>query len=357
MKRYVPTGTSTSGGIAHVDFWRDTNLDRQVAVKFIQASGEHRRLLDELNALQRIRSKHVVEVFDVVYVDPGARMGIVEEYIDGENIEARLGKVTPDGEFLRLAFQMASGLRDIHAEGVVHRDIKPSNMLLDKEGILKIIDFNLARPTKDARTQGFVGTRGYAAPEQYAFDDVEFSHKVDIYALAVTLYSLLTGPELPALLNSRPPKPDEWKAKGGGFAGLGLKLDTNLLKILDDSLSDDPSSRPDAADIASRLERVILYSKHRALFAMENGSTFELHSGQTQVSLQHPANFGKLIVGYDYLDFRVLSAAGEVYVNNIPLTQGSLLPQSCVLALGGPARRALERMFVTMDVSHPEVVL
>ena len=71
------TGATLAGGIGTVVVCTDTNLDRKVAIKFVQPGGEHRRLLDELAALQRIRSKHVVQIFDVDHFDSGPRMGII----------------------------------------------------------------------------------------------------------------------------------------------------------------------------------------------------------------------------------------------------------------------------------------
>ena len=154
MDRYVPTGRSTKGGLGEVVLCTDRNLGRKVVIKY---GNEHHRLLDELAALQRIRSKHVVEIFDVMYERASARMGIVEEFIDGEELTSKLGTIQPDDRFVHLLYQLASGLADIHEVGIVHRDIKPSNVLVDADQILKIIDFNLARLTDDANTSGFVG--------------------------------------------------------------------------------------------------------------------------------------------------------------------------------------------------------
>ncbi len=355
--RYVPTGSSAAGGFGSVIFCHDANLDRQVAVKFIQASGEHRRLLDELAALQQIRSKHVVEIFDVAHFGPRSEMGIVMEYIDGSELTALSGTVAPDNQFLRLLFQMASGLADIHAVDVVHRDIKPSNILVDAEGILKIIDFNLARPADESRTSGFVGTRGYAAPELYVDGDVEFNNKIDVYAFAITAYALLCGQPLPDELRARPPRPSQWKAAGGGFSSLPFPLDRELVRLLDNALDEDPALRPTASEILSRVERLLLHGRHRALFTNEAGHKFELHNGQPRVAFKHRAGLGALSIVYDSLDFRVQTVSGEVWVNNIRPSPGALLPACCVIGLGDPSRKAWDRMFITMDLSHPEVVL
>ena len=357
MTRYSPTGSSAEGGIGSVVFCHDKNLDRKVAVKVLQRGGEHRRLLDELAALQRIRSKHVVEIFDVTYFDRGATMGIVEEYIEGDDLDKRLGAMRSSEEFLRLLYQMSAGLADIHAVGVVHRDIKPSNMRIDGEGILKIIDFNLARPKSDAETKGFVGTRGYAAPELYSDDQVTFGTSVDVYALGVTAYALLKGSDLPADLRGRPPRADAWKSASGGFAGLNTGMDSELVRLLDACLEEDPSKRPTASEISGRAQRMLLHGKHRALFATEDGRRFEVHAGRPRVALKHPASLGQVTIAYDNLDFKVVEVDGEVWANNMQVTRGMRLPACCVIALGGPNRRASDRMFVTMDESQPEVVL
>jgi eukaryotic-like serine/threonine-protein kinase len=354
VSRYVTTGATIAGGIGNVDVRTDKNLDRKVAIKFVQPGGEHRRLLDELAALQRIRSKHVVQIFDVDYFNPGSRMGIVEEFIKGDSLETVLGRVTVENGFLRLLYQAATGIADIHAVGIIHRDIKPSNMLVDSESILKIIDFNLSRSENDAHTVGFVGTPGYAAPELYAPGHVAFDTAVDVYALGVTAWALIHGKKLPQELTSKPPRPDMWKATSGGFGALP-GLDAELALLLDACLEVSPSDRPTAAQVACRAARLLLQGKHRALF-VGAVKPFELDGSNPRVRLQDDRR-GSMIIEYDGLDFRATSVTGEVWANNIQLTAGSTLPDCCVIALGGPHRHAWDRVFITMDVSHPEVVL
>jgi serine/threonine-protein kinase len=353
VSRYVTTGATVAGGIGAVVICTDKNLDRKVAIKFVQPGGEHRRLLDELATLQRIRSKHVVQIFDVEYFKPGSRMGIVEEFIEGNSLETILSTITVEDGFLRLLYQAATGIADIHAVGIVHRDIKPSNMLVDQEGILKIIDFNLSRFEDDAHTVGFVGTPGYAAPELYAPWHVVFDAAVDVYALSVTAWALVHGEKLPEDLASKPPRPDMWKAISGGFGALP-GLDTELARLLDACLEVSPSDRPTAAQVARRAARLLLHGKHRALF-LGAEKPFELDVSNPRVNLKDPR--GSMIIEYDGLDFRATSVTGEVWANNIQLVAGTTLPDCCVIALGGPHRRATDRVFITMDVSQPEVVL
>lgn len=353
MSRYVLEGTRAAGGLGTVVVYEDTNLDRKVAVKFV--NGDHRRLLDELAALQRIRSKHVVEIFDVEFFKPGNQMGIVEEFIEGADLTDQVGKITPGHSFVRLIYQLATGLADIHAVGVIHRDIKPANVRVDREGILKIIDFNLARRRDDAHTQGFMGTRGYAAPELYGNDTVAFDEKVDVYALGVTAWALLHGARLPAELQNLPPRPEVWKANGGGFSVAQGVVDAELLSLLLACISEDPDGRPTAAAVAERGGRVLLRGRHRALFVDEMGRAIELEAGKSTAKLT--GSHGTVTIKYDGLDFRATEVTGEVSMNNMEVVVGSTFPKGCVIALGNPTRRTKDRLFVTMDISQPEVVL
>ena len=283
-------------------------------------------------------------------------MGIVEEFIDGEELSSKLGDIKSGDEFVQILYQLASGLADIHAVGIVHRDIKPSNVLVDTDQILKIIDFNLARLVDDANTSEFVGTRAYAAPELYAGGHITFDSKVDVYAMGVTALALICGQSMPGWLRKRPPKPDKWKAATGGFGALSVDLDGELVRLLDACLSDDRRLRPSVAEVRDRSGRVLLRDRHRAAFVMADGNVFELHSGNPRVNLRHPS-FGRLSIVYDGLDFRVAHVEGDIWANNMEVSIDTFLPDCCVIAFGGPDRRASQRSFVTMDVSHPEVVL
>ena len=354
MTRYVPTGTSAAGGIGTVSFCTDTNLDRRVAIKYLSVDGEHRRILDELEALQRIRSKHVVQIYDVVYERDGTLMGIVEEYVTGDSLEEHLGGLSPDESFVKLVYQIASGIADIHDVNVIHRDVKPANMKIDNEEILKIIDFNLARDVKDGKTHGFVGTRGYAAPEQYSASVAVFGLEVDVYALGVVAWALLNGKRLPQELRVVPPRPDEWKSAGGGFVALYSGLDDVLMNLLDAAVSSAPAQRPLARDIANRAGRVLLRGKHRAVLMNQKGQAYELGAGTQGATVKN--SFASATFRYDLMDFRLVKVSGEVWINNLQGRNGMRLPDGCVLALGDPVR-GRNRSFLTFDVSHPEVVL
>jgi serine/threonine-protein kinase len=351
--RYKPCGPSKKGGTGTVIICDDLNLDRKVAIKFLQRVDDKRRMHDEIAALQRIRSKNVVQVFDVIVLQPGNQVGLVQEFLPGDDLRTLPTKKLAPAEYLRLLYQIASGLDDIHSQGVIHRDIKPNNMKTDQEGLVKIFDFDLSRNDgADAHTVGFRGTQGYAAPELYTFGAVAFTPAVDVYAFAATALYCAEG-KLPKELEQNPPKPEDWKA-GKGFVKLKSGLPKEVAALLDAALSPDPNARPSIRDVRLSLERHLLQGRHRALL---------VHDGETVVcDAAHPSirlakeGVGELTVTYDTFRFTVEGVQGDAFVNNERLASGSQFHTSCVITLGGPAL-GMRRHFITLDVSHPEVVL
>ena len=158
--RYQPSGPAVDGGMSSVAFCKDQILERQVAVKFLQTTTHRRRMDDELAALLKMRSKHVVQIYDLCKF-PDKCIGIIQEFIDGKDLLESFAPPTSIDSYYRQLWQIASGISDIHAVGVIHRDIKPNNMKVDPEGVIKIFDFGLARDAGPAAaTVGFVGTPG-----------------------------------------------------------------------------------------------------------------------------------------------------------------------------------------------------
>jgi tetratricopeptide (TPR) repeat protein len=182
-----------------------------------------RRFHKEAHALSRLSHPHIATVHDFDTQD-GADF-LVMELIPGQGVQERLQSgALPEKEVLRLGAQLARGLMAAHEHGVVHRDLKPSNLRLTEDGLLKILDFGLARvetpvsetsgPTETAEP-AFAGTVPYMAPEQIRTRSVD--PRTDIYAAGNVLYEMATG-ERPfaeaqgpmlteAILHQAPPSP------------------------------------------------------------------------------------------------------------------------------------------------------
>lgn len=342
--RYKPLEAINGGGMGQILKCMDLHLNRPVIIKRLLGGIEGRRLIDEQKALARLRSKHVVQLYDIVDIgDKGTGKAIVLEYIDGSTLDKF--QLSPDREFLKIVWQVACGLHEIHAAGIVHRDIKPNNIIVDKEGVVKIIDFGLARALPEAKTGGLVGTPLFMAPELWKHSSISFDQSIDVYAFGVTSLFLLDKDVLSELMHS-PPRPVPRSAVESVLGELGPSLAELIHRCLEAS----PHARPSMDEIRITLERLLLKDRHRALVVM-NDKPHYLDCDHRRISLT-AGSVGSLTIAYDGFDFRVENVSGSVFLNNSSITKGIIVPGCCVITFGvGSGRR-----FVTFDVSHPEVM-
>lgn len=343
--RYQPTGNSDAGGMGEILECTDLHLKRQVVVKRLQLGIDERRLLDEQKALAKVRSKHVVQLHDIVDIGTPQRpqKAIVLEYIAGANLA--IGAFAPDRNYLGVIWQIACGLKDIHDAGVIHRDIKPNNIRLDSEGVVKIIDFGLARSRDDARTRGVVGTPVFMAPELWGSDTVSFNNSIDVYAFGVTALALLNQ-HVPAELAVMPPRPVSVPALVSAFPTVPNEIMATLVACLDHA----SAKRPTMVAVQRIIERRLLENAHRALVVMD-GKIHQLDDKRRKISL-NAGTVGAIAIEYNGYEFVIISVSGNVFINNGVANSGSPMPGCCVITFGVGSNRR----FVTFDVSHPEVM-
>lgn len=347
--RFVPDGNSGGGGFSDVFYCDDLHLERKVAIKTIRDSDEVSRLKDEISALLQLRSKHVVQVFDIV-VDPSLS-AIVMEYINGEDLFTSNYHKQSHINLLKVLWQISTGISDIHNAGLIHRDIKPNNMKLDSENIVKIFDFGLTRFSGlDAVTVGFKGTRGFSAPEQFTQTEVNFTTAIDVYAFGVTALYLATN-DIPQPLQNMPPK----KVPKNSFDCQYLDYYPDLKLLFERCLEKSPVDRPSISEVKKEIGKYLLYDKHQAIAVM-NRKTYILNSSNKQVKLSF-GDIGSFEIHYDGLGFYLKKVVGEVFVNNKSAQSNNEIPAACVVGLGRKGRHSNERQFVTFDVSNPEVTL
>lgn len=126
-------------------------------------------------------------------LEQNGKLLVIEEFIDGRTLADMLdyGELLEEREALRVLQELCLCLKPFHSKNIIHRDIKPSNIMLTKDGAVKLIDFSIARTVKaeeDTDTE-FLGTKGYAPPEQYGFGQTDA--RSDIYSLGITLQRML----------------------------------------------------------------------------------------------------------------------------------------------------------------------
>ncbi len=191
-----------TGGMSVVYRGLDTALQREVAVKVLHPHlllhhGDARRRLErEARAVARLQHPNIVEVFDVA--DPGLEDAfLVTELVRGETLRAfaERERCWPPELGAAVVHQVASALAHAHQAGVVHRDLKPENVMLREDGVLKLMDFGIARVLDPAerltQTGALVGSPAYMAPE--VIDGQAAGPEADVFALGTLLYWLWTG--------------------------------------------------------------------------------------------------------------------------------------------------------------------
>jgi serine/threonine-protein kinase len=186
------------GGMGTVYKAFDPLLTRVVAIKVISGQldtqPEHReRFFREARAAAQLSHRSIITIHDL-----GEHEGapfLAMEYLEGRDLDRRLRDREPMSlaQKLELALSIAEGICHAHACGVVHRDIKPANVFVTNDGLVKILDFGLARVVSSDMTRSglMVGTVNYMAPEQLRGEKSD--HRADIFAYGVLLYELLSG--------------------------------------------------------------------------------------------------------------------------------------------------------------------
>ena len=210
LGRYDVRSLLGAGGMGEVYLAQDPTLHRAVALKLLPSDAAHdrdrlRRFEQEAHAASSLNHPNILTIYEVGVHD--GMPFVATEFVDGESLRHRMVRGRLDvRELLDLGVQIASALAAAHAAGIVHRDIKPENIMVREDGIVKVLDFGLAKlvtrggqddaeaPTKAAsntRPGVVLGTVQYMSPEQAR--GLETDPRTDIWSLGVVLYELLAG--------------------------------------------------------------------------------------------------------------------------------------------------------------------
>jgi class 3 adenylate cyclase len=198
LERYRVLDRLGGGGMGIVYRARDDRLDRDVALKFLPphlSSDEaaKKRFMVEARAAASLEHPNICTVHEIAETADG-QLYIVMGCYDGETLDKRIARgPLALGDALHIACEVARGLVKAHERGIVHRDIKPANIMLTGDGVVKILDFGIAKLADITVTQtsGAIGTLAYMSPEQAFGDTVD--HRTDIWALGVVLHEMLIG--------------------------------------------------------------------------------------------------------------------------------------------------------------------
>ncbi len=257
-----------AGGMGEVYRARDTRLDRTVAIKVLPS--EFSRDADRLGRFQRearatsaLNHPNIVTIHEVGEVD--STSFIVMELVEGTSLRDELvDGPLPVRKLLAIAVQIADGLARAHAAGIVHRDLKPENVMIASDGLVKILDFGLAKRTEvqgveqtHAPTASFgteagvlMGTVRYMSPEQASGKTVDF--RSDQFSLGLILYEMSTGvrafekgttPETLSAIIREDPRP---------IGAVNPAIPTPLRWIVERCLAKEPRDRYSSSDDLAR---------------------------------------------------------------------------------------------------------
>jgi len=236
------------GGMGVVYRAEDTKLKRTVALKFlppelIKDEEAKERFIQEAQAAAALDHPNICTVHEINEFDD--QTYITMAFVKGQSLKTKIkaGQLELD-EILKIASQIAEGLRAAHKKGITHRDIKPANIMLTKEGLVKIMDFGLAKLTWGVdltKTATIMGTVAYMSPEQASGGEID--RRTDIWSLGCVLYEMLSGQRpfksthdqaaIYSILNDEP-KP---------ISDVRKDVPTSVEKILETCLQKNPLNR------------------------------------------------------------------------------------------------------------------
>ncbi len=213
--RYVLIERIGHGGMGEVYSAEDTELNRQVALKFLPAdlpstAASSAQIIREARAASALNHPNIVTVYEIIQTQWG--LAIVMELVEGQSLRALLkAQRLSRRQTIQMGRQMASALAAAHRKGIVHRDIKPENTMVRLDGYVKVLDFGLAQRIRERTLAGGsanmpVGTARYMSPEQKRGGEVTGAS--DIYSLALVLEEM-SGWRHPLLTNMRAAAPGQ----------------------------------------------------------------------------------------------------------------------------------------------------
>jgi serine/threonine protein kinase len=350
-RRYAIAPQQMAGGYGSVIEIHDRYLDRSVLFKRMHDPANNSQLVAEVAALTGIRSRHIIDIYDVDIDQRGMLTGIIIENLRGRDyLHFHAEAAQNPAELTKVIYQLACAVSDLHAANIIHRDLKLDNFKASDAGIVKLYDFGISSSSGTHLTTQNRGTLDYAAPELFTAGGV-VTRASDIYSLGICCWKLATN-HFPTQLTERPPQGSGPPPSLSTFAPF---VDIELVDIIHACIHPDAAARPSAKQVKERCEALLLKGRHKGMFFSDRSAVYELSAQQPTVRIQ-TGTLGDLRAAYDGTEFKVTGVTGDVYINNVAAVAGRPLHDACVVTFGS-FDIGRDRHHISFLCSKPEIVL
>jgi serine/threonine protein kinase len=366
--RYEILSPLGKGGMGMVYKAHDRMLEETVAIKVLRnelggTPEMAKRFRHEIKLARRVSHRNVCRIHE--YGEDGGLRYISMEYLEGTDLKQLLRERggLPADEAFEVAIQLAEGLQAIHDVGIIHRDLKTPNIMRDSRGVIRLMDFGIAKEGNDPGSGGFtttgqiMGTPEYMSPEQGRGEKIDF--RSDIYALGVVDYEMFTGqvpfrgdtPVATIFKHIQDPVPLE--------GGAATRIPGSAVALLRKALAKDRAARfASAGEMAEALRHARAAAATSPMPAAAHApNTGSRSASTTPTPTSHPRDPG--------LPFRERRQTGrlDIFVNLIVRrvgTLGTVLQEERTIAenIGRGGARVLTGMVsvATGDILHLEEV-
>lgn len=260
VSRYVLLRELGRGGMGQVFSARDTELGRNVALKFLNFetaihSEAAQKLLREAQIASALNHINIVTIHEVIRSETS--IAIVMELVEGQSLRQLCKARLPLEEVIPIGRQIAGALASAHAQAIVHRDIKPENMILRPDGCVKVLDFGLARQCSTVSELSNAslpaGTLRYMSPEQVRGEAATSAS--DVFSFGLVLYELLTGQH--AFPGKTPVETAHAILMKEPSGELPQDVPVELERLIGSMLAKDALQRPHAGQVAAQLDKIL----------------------------------------------------------------------------------------------------
>ena len=255
------------GAFGTVLLMHDQVVEERLILKFLNpnvSSDEEmmKRFVHELRYSRKITHRNVIRIYDFLHLQ--GSYAISMEYFPSHTLSAEIPDSKPMDfkKALRFAYDMATGMSVAHQAGVIHRDLKPANILVNDEGLLKIVDFGVAAAATSGGTEltktGYViGSPKYMAPEQILGKKVD--ETADIYSIGVIMYEMMTGIPPYSRGDHMSVMYQHVQGKAKGCQDVNPNIPDDLAAVITKAMSVDKTKRyPSMVDLMEALDRIRL---------------------------------------------------------------------------------------------------